>query len=72
MASQNSSSELIADRYASAMYELSSEAKCVDIVLKDLLTIKKYITHNNDFNLLIRSPLITSIEKLKILKKNFI
>ena len=69
MASQNSSSELIADRYASALYELSAEAKCVDIILKDLLTIKEYITHNNDFNLLIRSPLITSIEKLKILKK---
>ena len=69
MASQNSSSELIADRYASALYELSSEVKCVDIVLKDLLIIKEYIKQNNDFSLLIRSPLIASIEKLKILQQ---
>ena len=69
MVSQQSSRELIADRYASALYELSAETKCVDEVLKDLLTIQEYIEQNNDFNLLIRSPLITSNEKLKILQK---
>ena len=69
MASQNSSSELIANRYASALYELSVENKCVDNVLEDLLTIKKYIEQSNNFKLLIRSPLITSIEKLKILQQ---
>ena len=69
MASQNSLNELIADRYASALYELSSEAKCVDVVLKDLLTIQKYIRQNNDFQLLIKSPLISSSEKMKIIQK---
>ena len=69
MASQNFSSELIADRYALALYELSVEDKCVDSVLENLLTIKEYIKRNNDFNLLIKSPLITSIEKLKILQQ---
>ena len=69
MASQNTSSELIADRYASALYELSSETKSVDNVLKDLLTIEAYIMQNNDFKLLVKSPLISSNEKLKILQK---
>ena len=69
MASQQSSRELIADRYASALYELSSKNKCIDEVLNDLLTIEDYNIQNNDFNLLIKSPLITSNEKLNILQK---
>ena len=42
MASQKSTENLIADRYASALYELSSEKKCVDEVLSDLQILKKY------------------------------
>ena len=64
MASQQSSRELIADRYASALYEYSTETKCVDQVLSDLLKIQDYIKHNNDFKLLIKSPLISSNEKM--------
>ena len=67
MATQQSSTNLIADRYASALYELSSESKCIDEVLNDLLMIQKYIKQNNDFKLLIKSPLISSIEKMKII-----
>jgi F-type H+-transporting ATPase subunit delta len=67
--SQQSSRELIADRYASALYELSAETKCVDEVLKDLLMIQYYIKHNNDLKLLIKSPLISSNEKMNIVKK---
>lgn len=69
MASQQSSRELIADRYASALYELSSEAKCTDEVLNDLLKIKNYINQSSDFKLLIKSPLISAGEKMNILKK---
>ena len=69
MVSQQSSRELIADRYASALYELSAETKCVDEVLKDLLMIQYYIKHNNDLKLLIKSPLISSNEKMNIVKK---
>ena len=64
MSSQQSIENLIADRYASALYELSSETNCVDEVLSDLKIINKYINQNKDFRLLIRSPLITSSEKL--------
>jgi len=69
VASQQSSTDLIADRYASALYELSSENKCVDKVLNDLINIQELIKQNKDFNLLIKSPLISSKEKLVILKK---
>ena len=37
MASQLSSGDLISDRYASALYDLASEKKLVDVVLDDLL-----------------------------------
>ena len=36
MASQLSSKNIISDRYASALYDLSEESKNVDVVLKDL------------------------------------
>ena len=42
MSSQQSIENLIADRYASALYELSSETNCVDEVLSDLKIINKY------------------------------
>ena len=69
MASQQSTGNLIADRYANALYELSSEKKCVDEVLSDLQILKKYTNQNKDFKLLIRSPLIASSDKLLIIEK---
>ena len=69
MASLQSTGNLIADRYAFALYELSSKKKCVDDVLSDLQILKEYINHNKDFKLLIRSPLIASSEKLLIIEK---
>jgi len=69
VATQQSSTNLIADRYASALYELSSESKCIDEVLNDLLTVQEYIKQNNDFKLLIKSPHISSNEKMNIIKK---
>ena len=69
MASRQSSSDFIANRYAAALYELSSEAKCVDEVLNDLLTLQVYINQNKDFKLLIKSPLISSKEKMNIIQK---
>ena len=69
MASQKSTENLIADRYGIALYELASEKKCVDEVLSDVQIIEKYINQNKDFKLLIRSPIITSSEKLLIIEK---
>ena len=40
MVSQITSGDLIADRYASALYDLASEKKLVDPVLNDLSLFK--------------------------------
>ena len=68
MASQLSSGDLISDRYASALYDLASEKKLVDIVLDDLLFIQSMIKNNKDLKLVIKSPLIKSNDKLVILQ----
>ena len=68
MASQLSSGDLISDRYASALYDLASEKKLVDVVLDDLIFIQSIIKNNKDLKLVIKSPLIKSNDKLEILQ----
>ena len=66
MASQLASGDLISDRYASALYDLAAEKKVVDPVLNDLSNLKKILNDNKELNLVIRSPLISSPDKLNI------
>ena len=69
MTSQLASGDLISDRYAFALYELSSEKKIVEHVLENLQSIKKLIETNKELNFLIKSPLISSNDKLEVLLK---
>ena len=69
MASQPSSSDLVSDRYASALYDLVAEKKIVDPVLEDLTFLQNCILENKDLKLLVRSPLISSSDKLNIFEK---
>ena len=69
MASQLSSGDLISERYASALYDLAAEKKIVDSVLKDLEFLQKFIKENKDLKLLVKSPIITSSDKLNIFEK---
>ncbi|SVE61947.1 uncharacterized protein METZ01_LOCUS514801, partial [marine metagenome] len=69
VSSQTSSGNLIANRYASALYELATESKNVDAVLKDLEFLQKGMKENKDLKLLVKSPLIASDEKQKIMEK---
>ena len=71
MASQNLSGDLISSRYASALYDLASDAKCVDEVLNDLILLRNNFKESKDLNLVIKSPLIKSQDKLKILNTIF-
>ncbi|PPR45218.1 MAG: ATP synthase subunit delta [Alphaproteobacteria bacterium MarineAlpha5_Bin6] len=71
MASQLSSINLISDRYASALYELAIEANKVDATINDLKLVQKIIGGNKDLKLLIKSPLISSQDKLKVFMKIF-
>ena len=66
MASQLASGDLVSDRYASALYDLAAEKKLVDPVLKDLSNLKNILKDNKDISLVVKSPLITSIDKLNI------
>ena len=69
MTSQLASGDLISDRYAFALYELSSEKKIIEHVLENLQIIKKIIDTNKELYFLIKSPLISSDDKLKVLLK---
>ena len=69
MSSQLSSGDLISNRYASALYDLAAEKKIVDSVLKNLDFLQKCIQKNKDLKLLVKSPLITSSDKLNIFEK---
>ena len=66
IASQLASGDLVSDRYASALYDLAAEKKLVDPVLEDLSNLKNMLKDNKELSLVIKSPLITSIDKLNI------
>ena len=69
MAPQVASRNLIADRYASALYDLATEKKLVDTTLNDLSLLKNLLKENKDLHLVIKSPLVNSQDKLIILEK---
>ena len=66
MASQLASGDLVSDRYASALFDLAAEKKLVDPVLEDLSNLKNILKDNKELSLVVKSPLITSIDKLNI------
>jgi len=66
MASKLASGDLVSDRYASALYDLAAEKKLVDSVLSDLSNLKNILKDNKELNLVVKSPLITSPDKLNI------
>ena len=69
MASKLASGDLIADRYASALYDLAADSKSVDPVLADLTLLQTMLNDHKDLHLVIKSPLIVSTDKLNILEK---
>jgi len=69
MVSKIISGDMVSDRYASALYDLASDLKIVDLILVDIKLIKSLLKNNNDLNLVIKSPLISTSDKLGILIK---
>ena len=72
MASQLASGDLVSDRYASALYDLAAEKKLVDPVVEDLSNLKNILKDNKELSLVVKSPLITSIDKLNIFTKKMV
>ena len=66
MASQLASGDLVSDRYASALYDLATEKNLIDPVLNDLSNLKNILKDNKELSLVVKSPLITSADKLNI------
>jgi len=69
MVSKLASGDLIADRYASALYDLATDSKSVDPVLADLTLLQTMLNDHKDLQLIIESPLVASTNKLGILEK---
>ena len=51
MASKLASGDLIADRYASALYDLATDSKLVDSVLADLISFQTMLNDQKDLHL---------------------
>jgi len=58
LASESSGLSGIAERYATALYELADESKSLDGVAEDLRRIKAMILGSSDLTRFLRSPLI--------------
>jgi len=56
---------LIAERYASALYELADEAKALDQVAGDLRALKAMMASSQDLVRLIRSPVLGRSDQAK-------
>ncbi len=71
MTSKISTGDIISNRYGSALYDLSSEQKCIDEILNDFEVVEKVMKESSELRQVIRSPLVNSEEKLNILLKIF-
>ncbi len=63
MATQTSVVSVIAERYASAVYELADEGRVLDDTAADLKSLKAWLEESADLQTLIRSPLIDADAK---------
>lgn len=67
MASQEGPASGLAERYASALYDLASERKALDQVADDLRSIKAMLEASEDLRRLVRSPLLGRDEQARAL-----
>ncbi|HXY57558.1 MAG TPA: F0F1 ATP synthase subunit delta [Methylocystis sp.] len=69
MAQHGVDTSLVADRYASALFELSAEQGAVATVSEALRGFKKLIDESPEFRTLIASPVFSAAEQTKALTK---
>ena len=62
---------LVSERYAAALFELSVEKSAVEAVNSDMKTILKACEQSKDLRLLLKSPIIHTGKKLKIIHQIF-
>jgi F-type H+-transporting ATPase subunit delta len=65
VASEKSDLAGLADRYATALYELADEAKALDTVADDLRSLRTMIAGSADLRRLLRSPVLARADQAK-------
>ena len=58
MASNTLSGDLISERYGAALYDLASEKKCIDDILKDFELVNKALKESSELRQVIKLSLI--------------
>lgn len=58
-------------RYAKALFEAGQESNQIELIEKDLSSVKEVIEKSKDFSILLLSPVIGSAEKRKIFRQMF-
>lgn len=61
----------VAERYARSLFELALERNELEPVSEDVRLLKKICAENRDFVMLLKSPIVQSDKKVKILKLLF-
>ena len=62
---------LVADRYANALFELSVQDNAMEEVYADSKIIMETCSQNKDLRLLLKSPVVYTDKKLKIIREIF-
>ncbi len=65
MAAQSGPVSGIAERYASALFDLADERKALDEVAEDLRSLKRMLDESADLRTLVRSPVIRSDDQAR-------
>ena len=61
----------VAKRYAKALFDLAVEQNVLEKIKADALLINSVCVSNRDFMLVLRSPIIKDVKKIKIMKDIF-
>ena len=62
---------LVADRYANALFELSVQENAMEEVYADSKVITETCSQSKDLRLLLKSPIVKTERKLKIIQEIF-
>ena len=69
MATQSNVVSVVAERYASAVYELADEARILDDTAADLKSLQAMLDESDDLQTVIRSPLIDTDTKAAAMER---
>ena len=63
--------DVIANRYAEALFQIGEEENKTDNLYNELKEVSSLITTNNDLNNVMKSPLVSKNEKIQLIDTLF-